>query len=178
MLVRITTLAALLMGGAATLEAQDHSHVSPYLDLMEREIKSLSNDDITSLLEGEGMGYALPAELHGFPGPKHILELADSLALTPAQRADIESIWNEMLGAAMRLGREIVDGERALDQRFQSGSIGAEDVYESTRRLGLLEGELRAVHLSAHLTAKAVLTTHQLHLYQQLRGYASHHDMG
>ncbi len=35
------------------------------------------------------MGLALAAELNGYPGPAHVIELADSLELTEAQRTRI-----------------------------------------------------------------------------------------
>ena len=40
------------------------------------DIKSLSQDDQSALLAGRGMGLARPAELNGYPGPAHVLELA------------------------------------------------------------------------------------------------------
>ena len=37
-------------------------------------------------LAGAGMGYAKAAELNSYPGPMHVLELADRLGLTPDQQ--------------------------------------------------------------------------------------------
>ncbi len=35
----------------------------------------------------------------------------------------------------------------------------------------MIEGELRAVHLAAHLKQKIILSEQQVNLYDQLRGY-------
>ena len=57
-----------------------------------RAIKALSDQQIADLRAGRGMGMALPAELNGYPGPAHVLELADKLELTPDQRASVQAL--------------------------------------------------------------------------------------
>ncbi|MGB1816363.1 MAG: hypothetical protein ACPHJ3_13480, partial [Rubripirellula sp.] len=52
-----------------------------------RVIKSLSSSDIDGLLSGAGMGYAMAAELNRFPGPKHVLELADEMGIESIEAA-------------------------------------------------------------------------------------------
>ena len=47
-----------------------------------RLIKALSEQQIADLKAGRGMGLALPAELNGYPGPIHVLELSDELGLS------------------------------------------------------------------------------------------------
>ena len=51
---------------------------APYAGQQARAIKSLSDEDIAALLKGEGMGMAAAAELNGYPGPAHVLQLAGS----------------------------------------------------------------------------------------------------
>jgi hypothetical protein len=58
-----------------------------------RQIKALSAQEIEGLLAGEGMGFALAAELNGHPGPKHVLELASELDLSADQVAQVEAIF-------------------------------------------------------------------------------------
>lgn len=65
--------------GAAQGEAVGHGS---YAGFHSREIKALSASDVEGLQQGRGMGLALPAELNGYPGPMHVLELADELNLT------------------------------------------------------------------------------------------------
>jgi hypothetical protein len=61
---------------------------APYAGQQGRSIKALSDDDIVALRKGEGMGMAKAAELNGYPGPAHVLQLASQLGLTEAQRRD------------------------------------------------------------------------------------------
>ncbi len=48
--------------------------------------KALSASDVQALDEGRGMGTAKPAELNGYPGPMHVLQLAAELELSREQR--------------------------------------------------------------------------------------------
>jgi hypothetical protein len=57
------------------------------------------------------MGFAKAAELNGYPGPAHVLELADELVLTPKQRARAQALKDSMKNAAS-LGARLVDTER------------------------------------------------------------------
>lgn len=57
-----------------------------------RLVKALSDQQIADLRAGRGIGMALPAELNGYPGPLHVLELADALGLTPEQRGRMRSL--------------------------------------------------------------------------------------
>ena len=67
----------------ALADAQDHT--SPYAGQQARDIKALSPDEIQGYLTGQGMGLAKAAELNGYPGPLHVLELAAELKLTEEQ---------------------------------------------------------------------------------------------
>jgi hypothetical protein len=60
---------------------------TPYAGMQSRSIKALSDQQIADLNAGRGMGLALAAELNGYPGPLHVLELADKLDLSADQRA-------------------------------------------------------------------------------------------
>lgn len=144
---------------------------SPYAGLETRPIKALAPERVAALLAGEGAGYALAAELNGYPGPRHVLDLADSLALTDEQRVKVTEVFQEMQRTAQQLGRRLVAGEAALDSAFQSGTIGADGLERFVTELAQLEGQLRAAHLAAHLDVTAILTRHQVREYGRLRGY-------
>ena len=88
--------------------------VTKFSGQQNREIKALSETEITGYLEGRGMGFAKAAELNGYPGPAHVLELADELALTPKQRARAQALKDSMKNAAS-LGARLVDTERRLE---------------------------------------------------------------
>lgn len=65
------------LSGAATAQ---HAPSTPYAGLEKRAVKALSDKQIADLQAGRGMGLALSAELNGYPGPVHVLELAERLA--------------------------------------------------------------------------------------------------
>src|SRR5690242_3488719 len=72
--------------------AQGPAAGSAYAGMQAREIKALSDQQLAELRAGRGMGMALPAELNGYPGPVHVLELADALGLTPEQRERVRAL--------------------------------------------------------------------------------------
>src|SRR5690349_20851759 len=97
----ICTIGAALTAHAAVAQdhAMDHgapSAVSPYAGLETRPVKALSEQQIADLKAGRGMGLALAAELNGYPGPAHVLELADALGLSDEQRARTKALFDGM----------------------------------------------------------------------------------
>lgn len=146
---------------------------SPYVGQETREIKALGPEEVEGLLTGEGLGYALAAELNGLPGPRHVLDAAAELGLDAGQRSRIQAIFDDMNAEAVRLGTELVAGERDLDRLLAGGDATPEAVAEATTALGRLEGRLRAVHLHAHLATTPLLTEHQRARYWEIRGYAA-----
>ena len=78
--MRSLVLAIILSSAASVTFAQ-----SPYVGMQTRSIKALSEQQIADLKAGRGMGLALPAELNGYPGPAHVLELSDQLGLSTEQ---------------------------------------------------------------------------------------------
>lgn len=160
-------LAVILTTTVNTTTAQE----SPYVGEQAREIKSLSPETTDGLLNGSGLGYALAAELNSYPGPKHVLELKAELELEPSQEKRIQAVFDTMQNAAKTVGREILKGEESLDTLFASGSATPEVVKQMSVDLGRLYGELRSIHLNAHIGTIGILTKHQSMMYQELRGY-------
>jgi hypothetical protein len=76
-----------------------------------------------------------------------------------------------MLDRAVALGERIIDGERILSRRFEHGHIDSTSLADATADLGRLYGELRYVHLAAHLAMKQLLAPGQVATYDRLRGY-------
>ena len=112
---------------------------SPYTSLEMRQIKALSQEQIEGYKTGQGMGLALAAELNGFPGPKHVLELKGELDLSADQLQNTERVFEEMRAPAERLGRQIVEQERELDRLFASHSIDANILDEQVLKDKLLK---------------------------------------
>ena len=160
-----------LMGASLALVMSASAAANPYSGLQEREIKALSAQETEDLLEGRGMGMALPAELHGYPGPLHVLEVAAELGLTSEQRRETERLFETMREQARQLGRRIVERERELDARFAEGGISSDTIETLTVAIGELRGRLRHMHLSYHLKMDALLSEEQKVRYRQARGY-------
>lgn len=145
--------------------------VSPYAGQETRGLKSLDSERIRGLKSGAGLGYAKAAELNGWPGPLHALELAEKLQLTEGQRRKISAVRAAMSRDAKSLGRQLIDAERQLDNLFVSGTPAAPEVGRITARISAIEAQLRARHLVAHVETRPILTEAQRRLYKHLRGY-------
>jgi hypothetical protein len=109
----------------------------PYAGLEGRSIKALSEQQIADLRAGRGMGLALAAELNGYPGPMHVLELADALDLSGRQRAKMQELFAAMKAEAIPLGEKLIAQEAELDKAFcrqddRRGNAGG--VYGGDRR--------------------------------------------
>jgi hypothetical protein len=146
---------------------------SPYVGQESREIRSLSRSDVADLLAGKGIGYAKAAELNGYPGPAHVLEMASKLGLSPEQRARTQAVFERMQASAKDLGAQLVEAERALDASFRNHDVTPESLTQAIGRVAEIDGKLRNVHLSAHLEQTRILAPEQVALYAKLRGYAS-----
>ena len=144
---------------------------SPYAGQETREIKALSQQTIADYLSGKGLGYAKAAELNQFPGPRHVLDMADELDLTEQQIELSQAVFDAMQQEASGFGKQYVEREQALDEQFDSGAITPDSLKSLVSEIGALEANIRYVHLNAHLSQKTLLTQHQIKLYDQLRGY-------
>jgi len=159
---------------------------SPYAGEELRSIKAMSPQDVKALQNGEGMGFAKLAELNHYPGPGHVLDLAQQLDLTPTQLADTELLFAEMQSEAKAVGHDLLAAEAALDRAFANDGLDAETLKNALLEIGEIRARLRFVHLEAHMRQKALLTDAQIGLYDELRGYgqdsmnhpghSSHHE--
>jgi|SRR5882724_8493143 len=110
--LRILVACGLMAAGISGVRAE----TSPYTGMQNRSLKALSEQQIEDLRGGRGMGMALAAELNGYPGPAHVLDLASPLDLTEAQRGRTQALFEEMQKTAMPLGNEVLATETELDQ--------------------------------------------------------------
>lgn len=171
-------LGCALLGLAGTVQAQSPrsdppaASPQPYAGQQSRAISTLSAEDVAELERGGGWGLAKPAELNGYPGPLHVLELADRLELTAMQRERVERIFKRMQLRARSIGKRYVAAEAAIDHVFRSGAAYKGGVLQThLRDAERLRAELRGVHLQAHVETTPVLTEAQRLRYVELRGY-------
>ncbi len=148
---------------------------TPYAGMQARPIKALSEQQIADLGAGRGMGLALAAELNGYPGPSHVLELADKLELSAEQRANVQRLFDSMKAEAMPLGAKLIEQEAELDKQFSTRTVTPESLKASTAAVAVTQGVLRETHLKYHLSTEGILTASQATKYAELRGYGSGH---
>src|SRR6516162_1914120 len=162
----VALLALIAFAPAAMAQSQQ-----PYASLEARPIKALSEQQIADLRAGRGMGLALAAELNGYPGPMHVLEMADALDLSSQQRAKMQELFAAMKAEAVPLGERLIAQEAELDKAFANKTITAATLAASTEAIGATHAALRQAHLKYHLSTVEVLTPAQVQRYGQLRGY-------
>lgn len=148
---------------------------TPYAGMQTRPIKALSEQQVADLNAGRGMGLALAAELNGYPGPLHVLELADKLGLSAEQRAAMQRLFDAMKAEAMPLGARLIEQEAELDKQFATRAVTPETLKASTAAVAATQGMLRETHLKYHLSTGSILTPGQMTKYAELRGYGGGH---
>lgn len=151
---------------------------SPYVGQETRRIKALSENDIEGLLAGAGTpfgGMAKPAELNGYPGPRHVLDVieAGEFDITAGQKVKIEKLYEEMKAQAIILGEKIVSAEQKIDDEFASNTVTEESLRTNITNSADSYKQLRFLHLKYHLLMKDALMPKQVQQYNLLRGYVS-----
>lgn len=169
--VLLSATAAMLLVGAA--RSDTHSAAGPYAGLEQRAVKALSPEEVADLQAGRGMGLAKVAELNHYPGPKHVLEFAQQLALTGEQTRKVQQIHMTMEQEAQRLGQQVLAKETELEKLFAERRADETRARTLMLTIGQLQGELRYAHVNAHLATARVLSPVQVASYDQLRGYLS-----
>jgi Spy/CpxP family protein refolding chaperone len=168
----VTMMRAIVLFSAALTLAAGTSFAQspqPYAGMQARPLKALSSEELADLKAG--MGLALAGELNGYPGPKHVLELARELILTEAQRARTQELFDAMKAEAVPLGQQLIAAESDLDRQFSGRTITPVTLAAATAAIGTTQGTLRATHLKYHLAMMEVLTPEQIRRYDELRGY-------
>ena len=168
---RLAALAAFAFALAPNVAAAQTQQ--PYAGLETRQIKALSDQQIADLRAGRGMQLALPAELNGYPGPAHVVELADSLSLSDAQRSKAQELFAAMKAETIPIGEKLIAQEAALDRQFAARTVTEASLAAATQEIAATQGALRAAHLKYHLVTLRMLIPHQIHRYAELRGYGS-----
>lgn len=149
-----------------------------YAGQEQREIKALSPEEVQSYLAGKGAGLAKAAELNHYPGPAHVLELADKLQLSEEQKASTKAIFDAMQKEAVVQGKTLIEKEQELDRQFAAGSVTTDSLRSILKQIGELQAEVRRSHLQAHIEQRAILTKVQIAKYDKFRGYASQNNPG
>ncbi|HXX85471.1 MAG TPA: hypothetical protein VEN29_16015 [Casimicrobiaceae bacterium] len=172
-LILVASIALALVPGVCMAQSG-----SPYAGFETRSIKALSDQQISDLRAGLGMSLALAAELNGYPGPRHTLELADQLGLSDAQRARVEELFAKMKAESIPIGERLIAQEAELDSAFARKTITAAELGALTHAIGSTQAVLRETHLKYHLLTLDMLTPAQTRRYLELRGYVADQKHG
>jgi Spy/CpxP family protein refolding chaperone len=164
---------AVVLSTLAFISTASATQPGSYVGQEQRDIKALSPEDVQSYLTGKGAGLAKAAELNHYPGPLHVLELADKLHLSEAQKARTKAIFDAMQKEAIRQGKALVETEQELDRQFATGAVTAGSLRSTLKQIGDLQADVRRSHLQAHIEQRAILTMAQIAKYDELRGYTS-----
>ncbi len=135
-------------------------------------IKGLTAREEEAYRTGMGIGMARVAELNHYPGPRHVLDLAEELNLTDDQKETMTRLMSSMKAQATALGAQILEKEQALDEMFAAGTMDEEAVHALLREIGALKADLRFAHIRTHMATRAALTPEQVETYDRLRGYS------
>lgn len=153
-----------------TAETPDRSQYADDFD-PNASIRSLSAEEIEQIRQGGGASLALPAELNGIPGPSHVLDLTDELALSRDQLAQIQEVYDQFRADVIPAGERYLVALEALEEGFRDRTITGTSLANIVADVSRLEGDLITIHLAAHLETAELLTEEQIATYNQLRGY-------
>ena len=157
--------------------AQDRLN-SPYRPQAEAGLRGLDQREIADLKSGAGMGLARAAELNSYPGPRHVLDAIEQgkLPASSEQRERIQQVFTTMNGDAVRVGAKILVQEQQLEAGFRSAAMTEAGLRSRVAAIAALQGDLRAIHLAAHLATRRILSDAQIARYNEVRGYTATQD--
>jgi Spy/CpxP family protein refolding chaperone len=119
--------------------------------------------------QGRGFGMAFAADQNGYPGPMHILELRERLALTPDQVAKAEALMRAMFEDSRPRSARLLEAEARLRHLFSSRTATEATVGVAVAEVERARADVRLVHLLTHLRARDLLTEQQRRLYHEAR---------
>ena len=150
---------------------QDHSHQSgaPGDSAGHQRVDAFMQEFESVVREGRGFGMAFAADQNGYPGPMHVLELKDRLALTPEQQSRMQALMDGMFAQSRPAGARLLEAEARLRALFAEGRADEASVRAAVGEVEKRRGEVRLVHLLTHLRTRDLLTAQQRAAYQAAR---------
>lgn len=150
---------------------RDHSHHAgtPGGGAGHQRAEACAQEFESVVRDGRGFGMAFAADQNGYPGPMHVLELQDRLALTPDQQSRMQALMDGMFAQARPAGARLLDAEARLRALFAEGRADEAAVRTAVAEVEKRRAEVRVVHLLTHLRARDLLTEQQRAAYQAAR---------
>jgi Heavy-metal resistance len=165
--MQIAIIATVVLASSAALAQQ------PYAGMEARAIKTLLEQQIADLNAGRGMGLVLAAELNGYPGPSHAVEMSAQLGLSIDQVSKLQGLFAAMKAETVPIGAALIEQERTLNDDFAKHTVTPASLEAATQKIGATQAALRSAHLKYHLSTVAILSPDQVKRYNELRGYAA-----
>ena len=119
--------------------------------------------------DGRGFGMAFAADQQGYPGPMHVLELKDRLALTTEQETRVRALLHAMFAESRPKSARLLDAEGRLRALFAGGAADEAAVARAVTEVERARADVRLVHLRFHLRTRDVLTAAQRDEYRRAR---------
>jgi Spy/CpxP family protein refolding chaperone len=164
--------------GASGSEAQHqpgmmhgHSHEpgAPGASAGHQRAEACAQEFDSVVREGRGFGMAFAADQNGYPGPMHVLELKERLALTPEQQTRMQALMDGMFAQARPAGARLLEAEQRLRALFAEGGANEAAVRSAVAEVERRRAEVRLVHLLTHLRTRDLLTDQQRAVYHAAR---------
>lgn len=134
-------------------------------------LEALSCSESFDRVVGQGLGFGLAfaADRHGYPGPLHVVELAQSLGLRPEQVERARRLLEQMLAESRPRSAALLAAEAELARLFERGDATEASVRAQAAEVERLRGEVRMVHLAYHLRTRDLLSPEQRLAYHRAR---------
>ena len=149
----------------------DHSHQAgaPADGAGHQRVEAYAKEFESVVREGRGFGMAFAADQNGYPGPMHVLELKDRLALTPEQQSRMQALMDGMFAQSRPAGARLLEAEARLRALFAEGRADEASVRAAVVEVEKRRSEVRLVHLLTHLRTRDLLTDEQRAAYHAAR---------
>jgi Spy/CpxP family protein refolding chaperone len=119
--------------------------------------------------QGLGFGMAFAADQNDYPGPIHILELKERLKLSADQEARTQVLLHAMFAESKPKSARLLEAEAKLRRLFAQRAADDAAVRAAVAEVEHARGEVRLVHLLAHLKTRDLLTEDQRRIYHEAR---------
>ena len=173
-------VSALVAGGAHAQHSapghhpatsQDHRHQAgaPAGSTGHDRAQACAQEFDSVVRDGRGFGMAFAADQNGYPGPLHVLELKERLALTPEQQRSMQTLMDGMFAEARPAGARLLEAEARLRALFAETRADEAAVRAAVADVENRRAHVRLVHLLTHLRTRDLLTPEQRSAYQAAR---------
>ena len=156
--------------GHTPATTHDHSHRAGVpASAGHQRVQACAQEFDSVVRDGRGFGMAFAADQNGYPGPMHVLEMKDRLALTPEQESQMQALMDGMFAQARPAGARLLEAETRLRTLFAEARADEFAVRAAVAEIEKRRADVRLVHLLTHLRTRDLLTQAQRSSYHAAR---------